>query len=146
MLLQTVPMGKIADRDVTAQKWAMLQTLVTDALEIVMQGGASWRRPQMVHIASYIHCTLFSYLSFFGIEQCSCPSGMATLMMLRPAVDVESPAQASDFPRFTPLVCRPVWRVKTVLVGASGRNVERRATCVQRSDAGGGARRENSVI
>jgi hypothetical protein len=30
--------------------------------------------------------------------------------------------------------------------GMAGWNIERRAACVQRSDAGGGARRERSVI
>ncbi|KAJ7224998.1 hypothetical protein C8J57DRAFT_1390352 [Mycena rebaudengoi] len=67
--------GKIAD--VPAEKWATLQTLVTEALQIVMQGGASWGRPQMR----------------------SCPSG--SYYDLRPGVDSDSLAQASGFARFT---------------------------------------------
>ncbi|KAJ7225032.1 hypothetical protein C8J57DRAFT_1390410 [Mycena rebaudengoi] len=67
--------GKMAD--VPAEKWATLQTLVTEALQIVMQGGASWGRPQMR----------------------SCPSG--SYYDLRPGVDSDSLAQASGFARFT---------------------------------------------
>ncbi|KAJ7289686.1 hypothetical protein C8J57DRAFT_1278228 [Mycena rebaudengoi] len=67
--------GKTAD--IPAEKWATLQTLVTDALQIVIQGGASWCRPQTA----------------------SCPSG--SYYDLRPGAGLDSPAQASGFPRFT---------------------------------------------